>query len=166
MENLNMPSKKVKNPIDRFVYSVRDSFKNIRKAFAESEVVHKVVNKIIPSTSNEYSSAIAKCALEIVEMMESHGISSSDKNFNLYYKVAQKMQPEMGNDDLILGYVTSLVMDAMGIKNANKTNMEIAEDVLDLLHKSDRDLTAKEKEALKKVLSQVKELRSNITIDE
>ena len=161
-----MSSKKVQNPIDRFVYSVRDGLKNIRKAFAESEVVHKVVNKIIPSSSNEYSSAIAKCALEIVEILETHDISSSDKDFNLYYKVAQKMQPDMGNDDLILGYVTSLVRDAMKIKDSNKSNMEIAGDVLDLLHKSDRDLTAKEKAALKKVLAQVKKLKSNISIDE
>lgn len=161
-----MTSKKVKNPIDKFIYSIRDGFKNIKKAFMESEVIHKAVSKIIPVSSNEYGRAISGYALKIIDLLETQDVSSSDKKFNIYYSFIKNVRPNIDNTTLIFGYVFNLINEATGKSSPKRTNIEKTNWTINLLKKSDYDLTNKEKAILKRVLNSIKELYSNITIDE
>ena len=145
-----------KNPIDRFVYGIRDGFKNIKKAFAESEVVHKCIRPFLPT--NLYSKKIAEIASEITEILETNDIVSTDKYFNLFYRIHQNDIKDVDNDMLMFMYVIYLTNEAFLSRN-----IKIPQDTQEFLQKPDSDLSRKEKEILKEVLQKMKQLRNNIS---
>lgn len=145
-----------KNPIDRFVYGIRDGFKNIKKAFAESEVIHKCIKPFLPT--NVYTKEISSIAVEITELLETKDITSTDKEFNLFYRIHQEANPNIENGMLMLVYIIHLTTEAFLSRK-----LKSPQDVQEFLQKPDSELNRKEKEILKEVLKKMQRLRDNIS---
>ncbi len=143
-----------KNPIDRFVYGIRDGFKNIKKAFAESEVIHKCIKPFLPT--NVYSKEIVSIADEIAELLETKDVTSTDREFNLFYRIHQEANPNIENSMLMITYIIHLANYAFVSRKLK------VPDIQKFYKKTDRELNKKEKEILKEVLQKMRRLKDNI----
>lgn len=151
-----------KNPIDKFVYGIRDSFKNIKKAFAESEVVHKCIKRFLPA--NKYSKEISVCAGLLQKLLDAGNIVSTDKEFNIFYRMIKNMQPYIQNDILSFGYVYRIFYFACLSKYPNITGEQSKNMFFDFMQKSDYDLSEMDEEIMKEVSEKMTKLITNIRV--
>ena len=151
---------KRKNPIDRFIYGVRDGFKNIKKAFAESEVIHKCIVKFLPA--NTYSKEITTCAAEIASLLETQDVVSVDKEFNTFFRVIKDIQPNIKNADVMVPYLTEVMYKSYVSVYPKITREQFDNKEMELLQKPDCDLNKKEEKIMKEVLEKIMKLRNSI----
>lgn len=154
---------KTKNPIDRFIYGIRDGWKNVKRAFAESEVVHKCITKFLPA--NQYSKKISDCAIEITNLLETKDVISTDKEFNTFYRFMKDAQPGIKNEELLLQYIFNLIYNSCIAIYPKMTQEQFNRKGLELLQKPDCDLDIKDQKIMREVLDKLIRLKDNIKFD-